>query len=87
MGENIITINQKKFLDLLATHGMGLTMKEIHEYNTRKKLEIPAGELEIVVEELVSLRFLRSDTGDPKRYYITIYGMNAVGKGAGPPWP
>jgi len=87
MGENIITINQKKVLELLATHGMGLTMEEIHNYNTRKKLEIPAGELDTVVEELVSLRFLRSGIEDPKRYYITIYGMNVVGKGAGPPWP
>jgi hypothetical protein len=87
MGENIITIDQKKVLDLLATHGMGLTMKEVHDHNTRKKLEIPAGELDIVVEELVSLRFLCSEAGDPKRYFITIYGMNAAGKGAGPPWP
>jgi hypothetical protein len=87
MGEDIITIAQKKVLELLATHGMGLTMEEIREYNTKKKLEISAGELDIVVEELVSLQFLRSGTEDPKRYYITIYGMNAAGKGAGPPWP
>jgi hypothetical protein len=87
MGENIITDTQKKILELLAIHGMDLTKEEIREYNTRKKLEIPAGELETVVEELVSLRFLRSEAGDPKRYFITIYGMNVVGKGAGPPWP
>jgi DNA-binding IclR family transcriptional regulator len=87
MGENIITDTQKKVLELLAAHGMGLTIKEIHDHNTKKKLGIPAGDLDTVVEELVSLRFLRSEAGDPKRYYITIHGMNVAGKGTGPPWP
>ncbi|MBU7032674.1 MAG: hypothetical protein HXS53_09095 [Theionarchaea archaeon] len=86
MGEKIITTYQKILLELLSEKGRGLTREEIRQYNTERKLGIPAGELDTILESLEFRNFLRTENGDKKKWHITIQGMAAVGT-KGPCWP
>jgi hypothetical protein len=86
VGEDIITTYQKTLLELLSEQGRGLTHEEIRRYNTERKLGIPAGEMDSILESLEFRNFLRTENGDRKKWYITIQGMAAVGS-RGPCWP
>jgi len=66
MGEDIITTYQKTLLEFLAEQGKGLTTEEIRHYITERKLGIPAGELDIILESLEFRNFLRSENGDKR---------------------
>ena len=86
VGEDIITPYQKTLLELLSEQGKGLTYEEIRRYNAGRKLGIPAGELDTILESLEFRNFLRTEHGTTKKWYITIQGMAAVGS-RGPCWP
>ena len=86
MGEDIITAYQKTLLELFSEKGRGLTYEEIRRYNAERKLGIPAGEVDSILESLEFRNFLRSENGTRKKFYITIQGMAAVGT-RGPCWP
>lgn len=87
MGEDIITTYQKTILEFLADQGKGLTHDEIRQYTMERKLMIPTGELDSIVESLEFRNFICLKKGEGKKWHITMRGLCAVGKGNDSPWP
>ena len=89
MGDELINLSQEKILKLLVEKGGGLTREEICHYNKDRKLGVPGNELDIILEEMESLGFLRLENGDKKktRWYITMRGLCAVGENPHDMWP
>ena len=87
MGDEIINLFQEKILKLLAEQWKGLTTHEIRQYSSERKLELPGNDLDIILEEMESLGFLRSENGEKKKWCITMKGLCAVGGNPDDMWP
>jgi hypothetical protein len=87
MGDEIINFFQEKILKLLAEQWKGLTTDEIRQYNGERKLELPGNDLDIILEEMESLGFLRSEDGERKKWLITMKGLCTVGGNPHDMWP
>ena len=87
MGDELINLFQEKILKLLAEQWKGLTIDEIRHYDGERKLKLPGKELEIILEEMESLGFLRSENGERKKWLITMKGLCTVGGNPHDMWP
>jgi DNA-binding IclR family transcriptional regulator len=87
MGDELINLSQEKILKLLAEQWKGLTIDEIRQYSTERKLGLPGNDLDTILEEMESLRFLRSENGERTKWYITMKGLCAVGESPDDMWP
>jgi len=87
MGDELINLSQEKILKLLAEQWKGLTIDEICQYSSEKKLGLPGNDLDIILEEMESLGFLRSEDGERKKWLITMKGLCAVGGNPDDMWP
>jgi DNA-binding IclR family transcriptional regulator len=87
MGDEIINLSQENILKLLAEQWKGLTTHEICQYNSKRKLELPGNDLDIILEEMESLGFLRSEDGERKKWLITMKRLCTVGGNPDDMWP
>jgi len=87
MGDELINLSQEKILKLLAEQWKGLTTDEIRQYTAERKLGLPGNDLDIILEEMESLGFLRSEDEERKKWYITMKGLSMVGESPDDMWP
>jgi hypothetical protein len=87
MGEDIITPYEEIILELIASHGEGLTKDEIQKYNAERNLGLPEDELDRILKSLKVRHFLRLRSGLRIKWFITMRGLLAIKKGSGGGWP